>query len=138
MLISLNFQKLDSLLVIYIINILNYLKTLQESQHNAPTLNGNPQYQNATISPIKVPNSSLTSNDAYTQVLVLSPFSNQSKRDIFNTHKTQRYQMHNLNSYKLIFPNLKFTSQASIPTKQSNFLGYSFIITPFKTIETIN
>ena len=42
MLISSNIQKLGSLLNIYIINILNHLKTLQESQHNAPTLNGNP------------------------------------------------------------------------------------------------
>ena len=59
--ISSNFQKLGSLFVIHIINILNYFKTLQESQHNAPMLNGNPQYQNAIISLIKVPNSSLTS-----------------------------------------------------------------------------
>ena len=70
-----NFQKLDSLFVIHIINILNYFKTLQESQHYAPTLNGNSQYQNATISLIKVPNSSLTSMKYTHKFLYFFPLS---------------------------------------------------------------
>ena len=49
MLISSIFQKLGSQVTLYIVNILNYFKTLQELQHNTPTLDENPQYQNATI-----------------------------------------------------------------------------------------
>ena len=46
-----HFQNTGQLLNMHINNILNYFKTLQESQHNTPTLDENPQYQNATISP---------------------------------------------------------------------------------------
>ena len=126
------------LLIICIINILNYFKTLQESQHHPPTLDENPQYQNATISLIQAPISTTKPRVVYTQVLILfsTLIGSQETHLIPTIHKD--IKLHNLNSYKLIFPNLKFTSQASISTKQSNFLGYSFIITPFKTIETIN
>ena len=56
-------------------------------------LNGNPQYQNAIISPIKVPNSSPTSNVAYTQVLALFPFSNNPIRNIFHGIKMKEQRI---------------------------------------------
>ena len=139
MLISSNIQKLGSLLNIYIINILNYFKTLQESQHNTPTLNGNPQYQNAIISPIKVPNSSPTSNVAYTQVLALFPFSNNPTRNIFHANKMKEQGIATIWTYATIYiPKLEFTSTTSNSTKQLSFLSYSIIITPHKTLELIN
>ena len=43
-----------------------------------------------------------------------------------------------MNPYLHIYPSSEFTSQASISTKQSNFLSYPFNITPSKTLELFN
>ena len=61
-----NFENLDSLLNMYIINILNYFYTFKESQHNTPTLDENPQHQNATNLQLHAPNFDHQSKKVYT------------------------------------------------------------------------
>ena len=79
---------MGSLLILYIINILNYFNTLQESHHNTPTLDENPQYQNAKISQLHALQFGHKFKEVYPQVLILIPLSYKPTRNIFYTHNT--------------------------------------------------